>query len=246
MIVESIAKLITAIATLLGAIAWPIAVIVLGLFFRRELRSAASKIPTLIDRMRKVKLAGIEAELDRVANTADNENTGKITETEIRAAAKIAVEAGEYNLNLANELDKLCLEYDTIRKTLPSGDSRTRAMSSVLVRMRALAPSLVESIELYKGSSSPGSRLAAIAMMQMNPNACDITWLAGRFEIEQPFVFYHAALALQSLSNGALTNEEWDQLLGAAQRGLDKVRSFSGVPDEQTIEILQSIIDGIR
>lgn len=83
-------------------------------------------------------------------------------------------------------------------------------------------------------------------MMQMNPNACDLQWLSERFERDQPFIFYHAALAMQNLANGALSNDEWNRLLGAAQLSLNTVRAFAGVPDSETIEVLEQIISDIR
>ena len=126
------------------------------------------------------------------------------------------------------------------------GSGRTHAMTRVVVKMRALAPTLVAHIGSYKSSGSPGSRLAAIAMMQMDPNAADIEWLAERFNVENPFIFYHAALALQNLATGGLSNIEWDQLFGAAQRSLDAIKAFPGVPDQSTIEVLESLISSIR
>ena len=242
---ESAAKLITAIGTLLGAIAWPLAIFTLGFLFRNELRFAAKRIPSFMDRVRKMKIAGIEAELDRVADAVKENEKGTVTPRQIEIAAKIAIEA-DGDLDLAKQLDRLCLEYDSLRRSMPAGSDRTQAMTRVVVRMRALAPSLVEFIENYKGSGSPGSRLAAIAMMQMNPNACDIAWLAERFSVEQPFIFYHAALALQNMANNALSNVEWDHLLGAVQQSLGTIRSFKGNPDQSTIEILELIMSDIR
>lgn len=242
---ESAAKLITAIGTLLGAIAWPLAIFTLGFVFRNELRFAARRVPSFMDRVRKMKIAGIEAELDRVADAVEENKKGTVTPRQIEIAAKIAIEA-DNDLDLAKQIDRLCLEYDSIRLSMPAGNDRTQAMTRVIVRMRALAPTLVGFIENYKGSGSPGSRLAAIAMMQMSPNACDINWLADRFSVEQPFVFYHAALALQNMANNSLSNVEWDQLLGAVQRSLDDVRKFSGSPDQSTIEVLELIMSDIR
>src|SRR5262249_33735685 len=144
-------------------------------------------------------------ELDRVANAEPqnaSEKSGNITPLQIEAAARIAVQAQDINTDaLLRELDRLCLEYDAIRRTQPSGSNRTRAMTRVIVQMRTLAPSLENFIDAYKGSGSPGSRLAAVAMMQMVPRAADINWLKERFSSEQPFVFYHAALALQNAAN---------------------------------------------
>lgn len=115
-------------------------------------------------------------------------------------------------------------------------------MTRVLVKMRSLAPSLVEFLGTYKGSGSPGSRLAAIAMMQMVPRVADLDWLRERFSSEQPFLFYHAALALQNVANIFNTPEEKGRLREVAQQALDTVKSFAGVPDRSTIEVLEMLI----
>jgi len=196
--------------------------------------------------MRKMKIAGVEAELDKVADESQEIKSGEVTSLQIEAAARIATEANEYPDDLVAQLDRLCLEYDAIRRSMQPGSGRTHAMTRVVVRMRALAPALVGHVETYKSSGSAGSRLAAIAMMQMNPNAADISWLGDRFAKEAPFVFYHAALALQNLATDGLSNVEWDQLLGAAQRGLDTVKAFGGVPDQSTIDVLDNLISSIR
>jgi hypothetical protein len=243
---EDTAKLITAFGALLGAVAWPIAVLSITLIFRKEIKAGFARLPAILDRMRKMKLAGIEAELDKVAEASGQVQSGEVTPLQIEAAARIEVEANSHVDDLSTQLDRLCLEYDAIRRSLPPSSKRTHAMTRVLVKMRALAPALVSLIDRYKGSGSSGSRLAAIAMMQMNPNVADVQWLAERFSKEQPFVFYHAALALQNLGSEGLSNVEWDELLGASQRALDQVKAFEGKPDQQTIEVLESLVSSMR
>jgi hypothetical protein len=168
---EECAKLLTAVAAFVGAVAWPGALLVLILLFKNELRATLSKLPIIFDRVRKASLAGVVVELDRVADAeVDTEanKSGKITARQIETAVRIKAEKEDVGSQpLLRELDKLCLEYDSLRRTLPPGDIRTRAMTRVVVKMRSLAPSLVDSLDAYKSSGSPGSRLAAITMMQM-------------------------------------------------------------------------------
>ena len=118
-------------------------------------------------------------------------------------------------------------------------------MTGVLVRMRSLAPSLVNFIDAYKGSGSAGSRLAAIAMMQMVPRVADLDWLKDRFSSEHPFVFYHAALALQNVANICDTPEKKNRLRGVVQQALSTVKSFSGIPDPGTIEVLEMLLSSL-
>jgi hypothetical protein len=118
-------------------------------------------------------------------------------------------------------------------------------MTRVIVKMRSLAPSLVDFLDAYKGSGSPGSRLAAIAMMQMAPRVADIDWLRDRFSSEPPFLFYHAALALQNVADISATRQEREHLREVAQQALATVKSFPGGPDQGTIEVLEMLISSL-
>jgi hypothetical protein len=54
---EGLSKLLSAVAAIIAALAWPITLLVVVLLFRVELRSALSKIGIVLDR---VKLFSIE------------------------------------------------------------------------------------------------------------------------------------------------------------------------------------------
>jgi hypothetical protein len=47
---DGFAKLVTSIAALVGAVAWPGAFLVLVVVFRSELKSALDKVPIVLDR----------------------------------------------------------------------------------------------------------------------------------------------------------------------------------------------------
>lgn len=243
---EAWAKLIAALGTLLGAIAWPAIILVVAALFRHEIRLAASRLPTLLDRVTKMKIAGIEADLDRVADAVvgdEDSKGGAVTEDQTRTAARIAEKSKDVGVTpILNELDRLCLEYDSIRRAMASGRARTHAMTRVLVKMRSLAPTAADHIDAYRSSGSAGSRLAAVAIMQMVPETADILWLGERFAEEEPFVFYHAALALQNAINHAPRQAE-DAIKLVAEQGLETISGFKGEPDQSTIMILQNIMD---
>jgi hypothetical protein len=243
---EESAKLLTSVAALLGAVIWPGAILVFVLVFRSELKSGLNKILNLLDRIKKASLAGVVLELDRVADAeaqGDVNKSGQITPRQIEAATRIAIESRDISSDaLLREMDRLCLEYDSLRRTLPSGDKRSRAMTRVLVKMRSLAPSLIDHLDTYKNSESPGSRLAAIAMMQMVPRSADLNWLGDRFSSEQPFVFFHAALALQNVANICESAKAKRDLRDVARQSLDIVKSYAGVPDRNTVEVLESLM----
>lgn len=237
-------KLLIAVAAVLGAIAWPSTILVVAFLFKGVLQTAISRIPSMLDRVTKASVAGIKVELARVADAEREDKGGKVTSNQKESAARIAVEKHDLGSQpLLAELDRLCLEFDALRRTLPPGDIRTRAMTRTVVQMRSLAPSLIEFLDVYKGSGSAGSRLAAITMMQMVPISADVEWLENRFSSDPPFLFYHAALALQNAMDSPDTYEsKVSEICEAARRALKKVKSFKGVPDRSTIEVLEVLI----
>jgi hypothetical protein len=240
----NIPALLTAIAALLSAIAWPVALLIVLLVYRKSVGSAVAKLPAMFDRVQSLKLGALEAELERVALVSDDSAPkGAVTSEQVRVAAKIESQAADLGTQaLFRQLDRLCIEYDTIRDTMPSGYARTSAMTHVLIKMRTLAPSTSSMIDAYKWSGSPGSRLAAIAMMQMNPELADLAWLEERFKVESPFVFYHAALAMKNMTIQADPKTK-ERIIEAAWRARLVVEGFgSGVPDPDTIEVLSSIV----
>jgi hypothetical protein len=97
------------------------------------------------------------------------------------------------------EVLAMAAEYEEIRKNERAGGERTRHMTAVLSRMKARAAGVRGLLEEFRNSSSPGIRLAAIAILQMFPDVRYLDWLADRLdnpEVEKPFAGYHAAVAL--------------------------------------------------
>ncbi|KYK49307.1 hypothetical protein A1D31_24995 [Bradyrhizobium liaoningense] len=204
----------------------------------------------MLDRVKKASIPGVAVELERIADAeaeTDKDKGGKITPKQIEAAARIEVQARVVGSDeLLRELDRLCLEYDSLRRALPAGPDRTRAMTRLVVKMRSLAPSVLDSLGIYKGSGSPGSRLAAITMMQMVPRVADLTWLGERFSTEQQaFLLYHAALALQNVANISETGAKRAILRRTAEEALRKVKSFPGIPDQGTVQALEMLISSL-
>lgn len=194
------AALITAMAALISAIVWPVAIALVVLVYRKPFSAAFGRLPSLVDRMQKIKLGALEAELDRQAEAAGADpQAGEVISTaEIRAAAKIETEARLFdNQSLRDKVQQLCFEYETIRKVLPSGRNRTSAMTQVFIKMRTLGPAVSDWIEDMKTSTVSGNRLWAIAIMQIDPDKADLNWLVERFRDETPFLFFHAANALR-------------------------------------------------
>lgn len=244
---EDTSKLLSSIAAILAAIAWPVGLIVAISIFRKELRAILKQVPLLIERVKKASLPGVQLELEQVASLANDSKSGAITAKQVEAANRIVIQRDEVGQQaLLSDLDRLCLEYDALRKTMTAGPSRTQAMTRVLVKMRVLAPALIQYIDVYKGSPSAGSRLAAIAMMQMSRRDADINWLKDRFWIEQPFLFYHAALALEGAANVVETGQARQELFEVAEQARKKVKSFEGTPDLETLGVLDTLINSLN
>lgn len=241
-----VAALITAFAALISALAWPTALLAVLILFRHQLGIAFRDVPGMIGRMHKVKLGAFEAELSAKAADLIDEavaEPGSISARQIQSAARMQVVAKTLpDEALRDQLQQLCIEYETVRKVLPSGNDRTRAMTNVLVRMRTLAPSVAKFVGELKASSAAGSRLAAVAIMQVNPGLADPDWLLERFRGDTPFIFFQSATVLRTLSNlEAGMNERYREI---ARQAAAIVRSFPGSPDDNTLAILDAVADG--
>lgn len=100
-------------------------------------------------------------------------------------------------LLVKTQLNKLTSEYETIRATMEAGDARTRKMSLVESKMRAMAFSILPLLDELINSQSPGNRLAAIAALKEMPDDNYLLWLSERIgKAEASFVGYNASLAL--------------------------------------------------
>jgi len=244
--VTGAAALLTAIAALISSLAWPLAFVTVFILFRSPIAAAARRLPSLIDRMNKVKVGFLEAELERTGAAAAAQPTdqaGEVTREQIRAAARIEVQAAEIGAQpLLEQMRALCLEYERTRGAAPPGRDRTKMLTEIIAKMRALGPSLSGHIEEFKSSDLAGSRLAAVAIMQLKPEEADFPWLLERFRTDQPFVFYQSALVLKNTSRSA--NSRISAAAKAtAEKALDALMAYKGPPDEKTIAVLKSIVD---
>ncbi len=129
-------------------------------------------------------------------------------------------------------------EYETIRASMRPGSDRTRAMNGVVAKMRTLAFAADLFLdEFMAASNSPGARLAAVCILQMKPEMRAVPWLVERMRVEQPFVFFHASVALLNAVRrfGAAERATLSAALAAA---LQQVQSFGEKADANTIRSL--------
>ncbi|MGM1063230.1 hypothetical protein [Saccharothrix sp. Mg75] len=102
------------------------------------------------------------------------------------------------NLAVARELvASVAAEYDRVRATMPGGSARTVRMEVIASTLRTMARSTFPLLaELTTASDSGGRRLAAACALQVVPDVRHVAWLARRFGGDQPFIAYHAGIAL--------------------------------------------------
>jgi hypothetical protein len=131
------------------------------------------------------------------------------------------------------EMLALAAEYEEIRRKESAGGERTRHMAAVFSKMRARAAGVRALLDEFESSNAAGIRLAAIAILQMFPDARHVLWLAGRLdnpEIEMPFVGYQAAAALLEAVR-TLPTTECTQLKAALSEAKSLAQKLSTDPD---------------
>ncbi|WP_154794122.1 DUF4062 domain-containing protein [Occultella kanbiaonis] len=116
-----------------------------------------------------------------------------------------------------NQVEALTREYEHLRETMQSGDRRTRRMEVVASQLRSLAQSAYPLLPDLATSQRPGDRLAAVCILQAIPDAAYLDWLGERMPAEQPFLGYHAAVALLVAARD-LPVESLDQVAHALER----------------------------
>lgn len=134
----------------------------------------------------------------------------------------------------------LAKEYETTRDSMPSGWERTRQMAAVFAKMKAAAPDAQALLDEFTGSPSPGTRLGAIAILQMFPRKPYADWLATRLDnpiVEAPFVGYQAAVALAEAVR-ALPREDCLNLRDSFQKAIELASKLP--KDSDRLTVLQS------
>lgn len=119
------------------------------------------------------------------------------TERQLQAAERVEQGAAQTDLwVIRHQIQVFAREYERIRATMPASDQRTRRMEVIATKMRTLALASAPFLPELGNSGSPGERLAAVMILPVSPRADYLKWLAERLAVEQPFIGYHAAVAL--------------------------------------------------
>jgi hypothetical protein len=234
-----------AIAALISAVAWP-AVIVGGLLLYR------SQITNLLQRITKWKfpLIGeieIGHELEEAAEEAKSApllaGKGPTTSEIARAGHVEKLAHGAGASVIEQKVRSLAEEYEGIRASMSPGNDRTRQMEIVASKMRTIGRAANSLRYRLSASASPGERLQAISILQIEPDYEFIEWLAERVALEKPFLQFHALAALNILANGARAKDYYAKFTDIMPR-LDQAAPGFG-RDSSRIDMLTRLKEQI-
>jgi hypothetical protein len=199
----------------------------------------------------------INSLIDEIAQTAQSDPniTGRsldqqvVSVKELQAAeaiAKISTTSSVSLEDLRGQIGILAAKYESIRATMPTGDSRTREMEIVASQMRGYALAAFQLLPELTSSDSSGKRLVGIAFLETKPDPRYFEWLADRFRIEVPFLQYHAAIALRNAAKQASSAEIRDSLRVSCNNALQFARqsaeAHNGDLESDQILVLKDVL----
>jgi hypothetical protein len=164
------------------------------LYTRLFLAGAFSRADRTVDNL----IARTEKIIEEERPKGPSGSGAEVATWQVRAAERISDSSQAQNISATLlTLRRLAAEYDRLRTELPSGDVRTRRMTDVMVRMRVLALAGYPELPRFADSASPGNRLVAVAMLQVQPDPAYFSWLLDRISLEKPFIAYNAIEAFR-------------------------------------------------
>jgi hypothetical protein len=164
------------------------------LYTRLFLAGAFSRADRTVDNL----IARTEKIIEEERPKDPSGSGAEVATWQVRAAERISDSSQAQNISATLlTLRRLAAEYDRLRTELPSGDVRTRRMTDVMVRMRVLALAGYPELPRFADSASPGNRLVAVAMLQVQPDPAYFSWLLDRISREKPFIAYNAIEAFR-------------------------------------------------
>ncbi len=258
------AALLSSIAAILNAVAWP-AVALWFLFVHRVRIAFLLKVcGRKVSLAKKVKVGQLELEafedevkeavIEASTQISDSDPPKSVPPNQVRAAETLRTKVYRAGIpestvrdTVRREIYELAREYEIVRANIPPSGLRTRKMNEIAAGMRTLAiAGLGLRTELTR-SDSVGRRLAAICMLQVEPRARYFKWLIERIKTEsQPFVFYQAAIAiLESVKRKCYVS--LDDARSQIEDALRVISNFEdGQPDQNTIDVLKEALELVK
>lgn len=226
------AEMLDAIAGLVTGVAWPFLVMLLLVFHRRAIARILGNLESLtLPGGGEVKFQrAVDSEVDAVMDS-ENEPGKTVTTRQLEAATRVAGLVSKQDIRVVrDQVLAAAREYDRVRASLSSGDERTKQMEKAAMKMRTLAYAAAPLIEELASGRSPGERLAATIILQVQPDSLRIGWLVGRFGVERAFICRHAALALLAVARVCDEDKKGD-LRNAIVETRDKIGGTGGESD---------------
>jgi hypothetical protein len=260
---SSTTPLLSAVAAILSAIAWPTVAGIFLLLFRVRIGSLLDILSQKLAAATKVKAWQIELEstaediqdvVKKAGDSASPNLLGAIPNSQIRAAEEVRARIQSSPLPdrralpaVREQLYDLIHEYDQVRLTLPSGFARSKKMTTIVAGMRALSLAAQPLLTQLMAETTSGGRLAAICLLQMAPDPAYLDWLSDRLKNEdQAFVLFQAALALLEL----IQSKKYDDagaIRDVITDGITVISSHEGgAPDANTLQILQTALSKLQ
>ena len=258
--------ILSGIASICSAVIWPLVIVMILWMFRAEAVALLKAAVGVAEGATRFRIWQIEFDKDvsqqvaqsasfalanpivpHVATVSDTQAATNIPGPQVAAAVDVrSLLDAAPNSTLRKSAEAaikarmlgFAQEYETTRASMSPGPDRTRVMNGVVSKMRTLA--LAADIfldEFMRAAGSPGQRLAAVCILQLKPQMSAVPWLVERMRVEQPFVFFHASIALLNAVRrfGA---DDHAALAAALQSAVTQVQSYGEQADANTLRVL--------
>lgn len=127
--------------------------------------------------------------------------------------------------------------YERVRQQMKPSGVRTTKMQEVFDRMKSLANAAFPLLPDLIKSQSPGEKLGAVSILECFSSAKYLDFLVELIRAEQPFIGYHAALALE-FAVSAMEPRYYQHLLKEIDEGLNALASVATALDSDRMAIL--------
>jgi hypothetical protein len=257
----STAALLTSIAAVITAIAWPAVAAWFFFTHRSGLSHLLEIFGTKMSTAKKLKFGQIELEEELevgIRDAREGASVGELPKTvpeeQIQAALDLRDTIRKTDVprtavleTIQRQINDLAVEYEATRQKMPTGVLRTRRMNEIAAGMRALALTALPLRAELARSQSTGQRLAVICILQVSPSSSYFEWLIDRFKKEsEPFVFYQAAMAVLEFVRQEVYSDA-DAVRSAIKDAIGVISSFKdGEPDRRTLDILNESLFLVR
>lgn len=144
---------------------------------------------------------GLQSKVEAIVqqSAAAQPQGGNITPEQVTASRQIArLSASEDDRKAAiNRVEAYAKEYEKVRAEMPPGHERTLEMEALVAKMRSLAAAAYAELPRFLKGTSPGEKLVAVSMLQVEPDVRQLPWLLEQIDTEVPFIGYQAAIAIK-------------------------------------------------